>query len=98
MKWFGLCQVLWAVSSLQMQEPENGIPSVFLRKGQRTRRAWEVELCLKKVTAQDMAGEERETKSTSRRWTQSGIFFSSQTIREQENPIVWLEILSLLVS
>lgn len=61
--WFGVCQVLQAVSSLQLQKPSERNSKCFLKEG-----AMNI-LCLgdrtlpgKVVTAQDMVEEEMETK------------------------------------
>lgn len=76
------------------RKPKNGIQSVFLRKGQRTLRAWEIEHCLE--TAQDIVGEEMEIEvDLPKTATKQNFFLSSRSIRKQEN-LVLFEILYLL--
>ena len=61
-KWFGVCQVLWAVSSLQLQKPKERNSKCFLKERAENTLCLKVERCLVKVAAQDIVGEELETK------------------------------------
>lgn len=83
------------------RNPENGIPSVFLRKGQRTLGAWEVgkSNLPRQGTAQGIVGEAVETKMKLLRGPQNEIFSFSPKHKKARKPccLVLLETLSSFV-
>lgn len=87
-KWFGVCQELLA--PCDCRNPKNGIPSVFLRKGQRTLRAWEGGKSNLPRQGLPRTSWGKQWRPGSTFWEgHSGIFSFFPKHRKQENPVVW---------